>query len=439
MTTAATPHPLHGGRATHKPRREYGDPVNTAKAQVRFIPPPALTKRALTLPLDVVVPDLVKQIVSAKKIVFHSVGDTGPAYGPDAIRAVSDAMEAQVKNAAAGSAPSFFYHLGDVVYFNGQSTAYQDQFYDPYKFYPRDIFAIAGNHDGDTQVRKGDPVDSEPTLYGFMQNFCAVQAERVFPYRDTMTQPYVYWTLDAPFVTIVGLYSNVEGTLDGRGTIEQQRWFESALLAADPSKCLLVAVHHPPYSLDSDHGGYPAIGAAIDQAIARVKAANAGGAVRGRVPDAILSGHVHDYQRFTRAVDGREIPYVVCGDGGYADTVNLIHHLQREAPATPVPTPLSLDQKASGVTLESYDERDAGFLRITIDADTLTIEYFAVPFGPRPEGGTDAKQRGAAAGVYDPSAVPLHDIVTVDLKSHQITTNGRDHAAKQAKEKHSKG
>ena len=37
-----------------------------------------------------------------------------------------------------------------------------------------------------------------------------------------------------------------------------------------------------------------------------------------RTPDLVLSGHVHDYQRFTRTMaDGRKVPYVVIGNGGY--------------------------------------------------------------------------------------------------------------------------
>jgi hypothetical protein len=37
-------------------------------------------------------------------------------------------------------------------------------------------------------------------------------------------------------------------------------------------------------------------------------------------PDAILSCHAHLYQRFTRNVDGRQIPYIVSGGGGFAAT-----------------------------------------------------------------------------------------------------------------------
>jgi hypothetical protein len=36
----------------------------------------------------------------------------------------------------------------------------------------------------------------------------------------------------------------------------------------------------------------------------------------GRWPDAVLTAHVHNYQRFTRVNNGREIPYIVSGAGG---------------------------------------------------------------------------------------------------------------------------
>jgi hypothetical protein len=139
-------------------------------------------------------------------------------------------MEAQVDAAPDTEKPAFFYNLGDVVYFNGQSIDYSWQFYEPYQYYQPYIFAIAGNHDGDTHVRRNDPPVNEPTLTGFMNNFCADSPEPVPTYhRSTMTQPYVYWTLESPFLTIIGLYSNVDGSLDGHGTYEQQGWLRDQL------------------------------------------------------------------------------------------------------------------------------------------------------------------------------------------------------------------
>jgi hypothetical protein len=86
------------------------------------------------------------------------------------------------------------------------------------------------------------------------------------------------------------LYSNVEGRLDARGRSDQQQWLAAELRAAPSDKKLLVAVHHPCYSLDGVHDGCPDILTAIDKAIV----------ASDRRPDAVLSGHVHNYQRFSR-------------------------------------------------------------------------------------------------------------------------------------------
>jgi hypothetical protein len=67
-----------------------------------------------------------------------------------------------------------------------------------------------------------------------MDKGCAPTPEYVTPYRRSITQPHVYWTLDAPFGTIIGLYSNVEGGLDARGRIDQQTYLQQ--LATDDRK-----------------------------------------------------------------------------------------------------------------------------------------------------------------------------------------------------------
>lgn len=360
----------------NKPRRPFGDPVAEVKSKPRFIQPPMTNFTNLNLPLDVVLRSKkeMKRITDAGKIVFHTVGDTGGVKGEEAQEAIAHAMEEQIQQAASPEErPSFFYHLGDVVYFNGLRHLYNAQFFDPYKYYPAPIFAVPGNHDGDTVTRKGDEPDTEPSLAGFMDNFCAPAAAHIDTYRETMTQPYVYWTLEAPFVTIVGLYSNVDGSLDGRGTFEQQKWFENQMATAPKDKCLMVAVHHPPYSLDAPHGGSPEILAAIDRAFEST----------GRYPDAVFSGHVHNYQRFTREVDGRKIPFVVAGNGGYADSPKAVHQLQLDSNRNPIPHK-RFKTTSDGVFLEYYDAKNPGFLRVTVDQKTLTGEYFIVPFDDAP-------------------------------------------------------
>jgi hypothetical protein len=357
-----------------KPRRPFGDPVAPVKSEPRFIPPPLTNLQYLNLSLHNVMPD--DAIQAAGKIVFHAVGDTGGVHGTDAQEAIAEQMEAQVKAADEASKPAFLYHLGDVIYFNGQSDLYPTEFYEPYQYYQPYIFAIPGNHDGDTRAQRGDEPDTEPTLQGFMENFCDSRPHHNFAWRATMTQPYVYWTLEAPFVTIIGLYSNVDGSLDGRGTNEQQRWLEGQLKAASPDACLIVAVHHPPYSLDRTHGGSPDVGLALDRAIR----------ASGRFPDAVLSGHVHSYQRFTRDADGRQIPYVVAGAGGYANTTKLMHQLQLDKARKPIPTGHPFQTTETDVVLNAYNTTDPGFLRLTVDdkKKTLVGEYFLVPFDGNP-------------------------------------------------------
>ena len=354
-------------------RRPFGDPVAAPSPHATFLPPPNTNLQNLSLPLRAVLPTIDIDAKHDGRIVFHVVGDTGGIHGTVAQDAIAAQMEFQIKNAPAKARPRFFYHLGDVAYFNGQSQSYNTQFYEPYQYYDAPIFAVPGNHDGDTHVRPGGLPDSEPSLFGFMENFCSPHAQNLDQYRKTMTQPYVYWTLEAPFVTIVGLYSNVDGLLDGHGAYEQQRWLEQQLAAAAPDKFLLIAVHHPPYSLDDNHGGSPDIGEAIDQAAA----------VSKRWPDAVLSGHVHNYQQFARVVGRKSIPYVVAGSGGYANTPFSLHQLQRNPNGSAIQTPFPTI--VPGVTLQYYDQADPGFLRFTIDAHHLLGEYFSVPFhGPPP-------------------------------------------------------
>ena len=277
-------------------------------------------------------------------------------------------MEGQISSGDAGN-PAFFYHLGDVVYYNGESVDYRDQYYDPYKFYPPVIFAIPGNHDGQTIINKGDPPDPEPSLTGFFANFCDSKRtpSQSSPYRYTMDQPWPYWTLNTPLAGFIGLYSNTGGSLDlATDKIHPQfSWFVHQLQQADKNKALILAVHHSPFSLDSEHGGYPDILDAIDQAVA---------AAGGRYPDLILSGHVHNYQRFHRQVKTGTYIHIVAGAGGYA-SVKTMHKLQVD-PATKSGIKTPFTTTMAGVSLASYNESLPGFLRITLDKQFLKGEYF---------------------------------------------------------------
>ena len=72
-----------------------------------------------------------------------------------------------------------------------------------------------------------------------------------------------------------------------------------------PKKALIIATHHPPYSLAS-HPSSPAMTQEIDEACQAA----------GLWPDAFLSGHAHNYQFHLRRTANKQIPYFVAGTGG---------------------------------------------------------------------------------------------------------------------------
>jgi hypothetical protein len=329
-------------------------------------------------------------IQSAGQIVFHCTGDTGSAKGPVTQSLVADKMVSDFSEESSADVPSFFFHLGDVVYYFGEGAYYYDQFYEPYRNYPAPIIAIPGNHDG--VVYANDPA---PTLDAFLRNFCAsspvVTPEAGGLVRTAMIAPAVYFTFDAPFVKVLGLYSNVledpgvisdengsNTTLDNR----QIAFLTAALNRAKSenfSGAILISVHHPPYTGGTDHGGSPKMLADIDSACTAA----------GVWPHAVFSGHAHNYQRYTRLVNSYQTPYVVVGCGGHSPLVTMRGTYR---------TPYQIDDT---LTLESYDDSNYGYLRIVVNAQTMRIE-----FHPEVDGAT--------------TKTP-NDVVTVDLATRTIS------------------
>jgi uncharacterized protein YukJ len=258
----------------------------------------------------------VQAIRDSGQIVFHSVGDTGaPAEGklPNETD-VATLMLQDFAGAPKEERPAFYYHLGDVVYFYGEQEYYYNQFYEPYKQYPAPIFAIPGNHDGITY--SADMVSLAPFIKAFCDAYPSPWEGSGGVARTTMNQPGVYFQLDAPFVSIIGLYSNCDESF---GYLDQQQklFLHDALAALKPKRengqvaAVLIAVHHPPLSFSAKK---PSSATMRDDMDAACKAA-------GLWPDAVLSGHAHVYQRMTRSVPiGNttwQIPYIICGAGGY--------------------------------------------------------------------------------------------------------------------------
>jgi hypothetical protein len=320
--------------------------------------------------------------------------------------------------------PTFLLHLGDMVYNFGESIFYFDQFYEPNRNYPGPIFAIPGNHD--SFVVPGTADDDRP-LVVFQRNFCAtepvVTPEARSLSRTAVTQPGVYFALDAPFVRILCLFSNA---LEDPGVISSERgkWpvvpdFQLEFLAAQLQRvkdenyagALLIAVHHPPFSYSPENTAL-ASGGNHGSSLDMLRDIDGLCKDSGVYPHAFISGHAHNYQRYTRTVKlGRQefdVPFIVCGDMGH--NVNpLVRGRRGSLPQLPDfgSNVDYLDKNpainASGLVLEKYNDRDFGYLRISADAQQLRVAYHI------------AQSENLAQSRFD--------LVTVDLTSHTMVSN----------------
>ena len=180
-------------------------------------------------------------------------------------------------------------------------------------------------------------------------------------HRSAMIEPNVYWTLDAPFATIVGLYTNVPS--DGAIKAPQAEWLANELKSAPADKALIIAMHHPIYSADDHHSGSSKLKIILDTAIANA----------GRRPDLIMAAHVNNYQRITKKYSfGGQSVFLVVGAGGYRN----LHHIAMIDGRSLVP-PVTF--KDEDVTLESYSDDHHGFLRLEINDRTIIGRYYTVP------------------------------------------------------------
>ncbi|CAE6785039.1 3',5'-cyclic adenosine monophosphate phosphodiesterase CpdA [Paraburkholderia aspalathi] len=317
----------------------------------------------------------IDRITAAGQLVFHALGDCGNTKGPATQNEVADKLTADFNEANASEVPQFALLLGDVVYSFGESQYYYDQFYEPYRDYPAPILACAGNHDGMVS-----PEAHAASLTAFLRNFCAetfaVTPEAGGLSRTAQIQPGVFFTLEAPFVRVLVIYSN---TLEDPGVISDPKigstqldFLDAALKRVKAEQftgALLIADHHPPYSA----GGH---GSSVDMLAQIDKVCEANGVW----PHAFLSGHAHNYQRFTRTrnADGTQIPYLVCGNGGHG----LVKLAAQGAPAIRAP---QIMQAASATTdqvvLENYDDTNYGYLRVVVTATQLRIEYHSASDG----------------------------------------------------------
>jgi len=297
--------------------------------------------------------------VSPDKFSFQMVGDTGGIRYPEGQQKIARKLIQQIAGSDPLEKPAFLYHLGDVVYHYGEAEQYEQQFFKPYKDYPGPIFAIAGNHDSDINPANPIPYHS---LDAFKAVFCDTESRHI-PFaedvnRKSMTQPNVYWTLDTPLATIIGLHSNVpKYGLIGE---DQRKWFVEELIAAGkerPNKAIIITIHHAPYSTDENHGSSLAMITFLEDAFKE----------SGVRPDIIFSGHVHNYQRFHKKYpDGKILPFVVCGAGGFDE----LHSIVNIGDTNYSPNHPLLDN----VHLENYCIMKHGFLKITLERTQAGIK-----------------------------------------------------------------
>jgi acid phosphatase type 7 len=314
--------------------------------------------------------DEVDKIAKSGKLVFHSVGDTGDERGKQ-MDFVAAMMTQDYDNSPAGEAPAFLYHLGDVVYFAGDIQGYGENFYETYAEYPGLIVSIPGNHDCQPDDPQDGPIDpNKKPLDGWVQNFMSNDPSRLGSLKTTssrtqMDLPNVYWTFTTPLATIIGLFSNVSET-EAELHQDQIDWFKNELTAADEGKALIVAIHHPPFSGDTEHSGSSVAEKVLFESFAAT----------GKYPHLILSGHVHNYQRFTTKERGKhgafEVACLVNGNGGYSK-LGKLRKIHGRAPQTPM-------QLSGTLVLETYDEDNFGFVRFEVTKEQIVGTYLSAPY-----------------------------------------------------------
>jgi hypothetical protein len=236
-------------------------------------------------------------------------------------------------------------------------TNYDARFYKPNRDYRNLIFAIPGNHDGEIL----SPTDNT-TLEAYLANFCQ-PTPGVIDGRPMPNQPGAYWRLTSPFVDIIGLYSNTDEDVGALGDA-QKSWLKATLLdiaaerAGGSKQALVIAVHHPPYArglvaTGPGHPGNPVMLGDFDDCCSGA----------GVWPDAVLSGHVHNYQRYMRTKTigsaTRTIPYLISGGGG-KDLVDI--------------GPIGITSPSGDVTFANA-LKSFRYLTVTVSATQLTVAF----------------------------------------------------------------
>src|SRR5208337_1971766 len=200
--------------------------------------------------------------------------------------------------------------------------------------------------------------------------------------RVGLNLPNPYWTFTTPLATFIGMYTNVpeHGSIDS----DQQHWLTNEFHTAPENLPLILALHHPIYSFDVFHSGSSKMADALENAIRDT----------GRVPNLVLSGHVHDYQRIEKTIaPGAPTPFVVSGNGGYHN-LHAIHSNPGDvAPDT-------------GAVLKYGTDKCWGFLTLTIDGKTISGKTIEIDKTAKVKKGDSFKYSATPVVLKNRASVP---------------------------------
>jgi hypothetical protein len=121
-------------------------------------------------------------------------------------------------------------------------------------------------------------------------------------------------------------------------------------------------------------------------------------------PDLHLSGHAHLYERFTRTVGKKQIPYLVAGMGGFYNLPGLKPPNHRP-PSQKTPQS-GTDASGNPLRLEVYNDNTFGFLRLTVSPTSIAGVFVTV----------DPASGNTGVG----------DSFTVDLQATTVSGGGSD-------------
>ncbi len=311
--------PASGGRSF-----SWIDPVPLWQSRnqnlVRLFEDPTNDERRLWMELQRQAGKLSKDLIVAdhagrEEVSFIVVGDTGEG---DA------SQHAVVKPLlACGRDTDFMVVCSDVIYPAGDAEDYDAKFYGPYDGYGRPIYALPGNHDwydglvGFMHHLCGAEVSSLPATEGRPSSLKerlrrllwrrparreGLPARRRDEDGRRSSQSSPYFAIDTGPLLVVGIDTGMGGPIDR----EQGEWLRRISREVDKPKILLTG---KPLYVDGEHHPYPIEGGGtVDEIVC--------------APEhhyvAAIGGDIHNYQRYSVQVGGRDAPlhYIVSGGGG---------------------------------------------------------------------------------------------------------------------------